>query len=210
MESERLRIFDGGHQELGTASREDVHKHGYWHETFHCWLLKREENTDYIYFQIRSRTKKDFPNLLDITAAGHLLADETAQDGIREVNEELGLNVTIEDVQQLDVIEDPIELDGFTDREFAHVYVYKTEENIDFTLQQEEVSGIVRAPFAHFQSLCLGFASSIEVEGFCVKEAGHREAVRKSVSKKEFVPHSDTYWRRVAEAISSSSKEQPG
>lgn len=209
MESERLRIFDGGHQELGTASREEVHKHGYWHETFHCWLLKREENTDYIYFQIRSRTKKDFPSLLDITAAGHLLADETAEDGIREVNEELGLNVMIEDVHPLGVIKDRIELAGFIDREFAHVYVYKTEENIDFALQKAEVSGIIRAPFAHFQSLCLGFTDSIDVEGFCVGEAGHREVVKRKVSKQDFVPHSEMYWRRVAEVIACSCKEQP-
>ncbi|CAM5275178.1 NUDIX hydrolase OS=Lysinibacillus sphaericus OX=1421 GN=LS41612_02185 PE=4 SV=1 [Lysinibacillus sphaericus] len=46
----------------------------------------------YIYFQIRSGQKKDYPGLLDITAAGHLLAVETVEAGIREVKEELGVN----------------------------------------------------------------------------------------------------------------------
>ncbi|MEM1505304.1 NUDIX domain-containing protein [Domibacillus sp. 8LH] len=201
MESERLRIFDGEHREIGTASREEIHKEGYWHETFQYWLLKKEENTVYIYFQIRSSMKKDFPSLLDITAAGHLLKDETAEDGIREVNEELGLDLTIHQVQPLGIIKESIELEGFLDREFRHVYMHQIEEEVNFTLQQEEVSGLVRAPFSLFQSFCFDQINFIEVEGFQINEAGEKEFVKKRADKQSFVPHSKAYWKQVAEAI---------
>jgi len=84
MENEQLKIFDEYRNQIGIATREDVHRLGYWHEAFHCWFISKEKGTDYLYLQLRSNTKKDYPNLLDITAAGHLLANETVQDGVRD------------------------------------------------------------------------------------------------------------------------------
>ncbi|WP_328797176.1 hypothetical protein [Heyndrickxia sporothermodurans] len=70
MESELLKIFDEKRNPIGVASREEVHKKGFWHETFQCWFVSKEEEKDYILLQIRSDQKKDYPNLLDITSAG--------------------------------------------------------------------------------------------------------------------------------------------
>lgn len=64
MEHEKLRIFNDQHETIGAAARSDVHSQGLWHETFHFWLLKKEHGTVYLYFQLRSPAKKDFPFLL--------------------------------------------------------------------------------------------------------------------------------------------------
>lgn len=93
MSIEMIKIYDEQKNPLGITSRDIVHQKGYWHDTFHCWFLKNENNIDYIYFQLRSKVKNDFPNLLDITAAGHILANETVGEGIREIKEELGMDV---------------------------------------------------------------------------------------------------------------------
>ncbi|WP_223260763.1 NUDIX hydrolase [Bacillus sp. LNXM65] len=95
MEQEKLNILNEQHEAIGVAPRSDVHAQGLWHETFHFWLLKKELDTVYLYFQLRSPAKKDFPSLFDITAAGHLLANEQPSDGVREVEEELGLTVPL-------------------------------------------------------------------------------------------------------------------
>ena len=81
---ERLKVFDESYTYVKEDSRDEVHRKGLWHETFHCWLMDDE----FVYIQKRSAVKKDFPGLFYITAAGHILATETVMDGIREVEEE--------------------------------------------------------------------------------------------------------------------------
>lgn len=103
METELIKIFDDDGTSIGVATREEVHKKGYWHETFHCWFISREKGVDYLFFQLRSKEKKDYPNLLDIAAAGHILAHETVKDGIKEVNEEIGIDVTWDELISLGV-----------------------------------------------------------------------------------------------------------
>jgi isopentenyldiphosphate isomerase len=101
-EREKIKIFDDNKNLIGEASRSDVHRIGYWHEAFHCWFISNEKGNDYIYLQLSSKNKKDYPNLFDITAAGHLLADETVEDGVRESKEEIGIDVAqlIEDYKE--------------------------------------------------------------------------------------------------------------
>ncbi|MDX8343655.1 hypothetical protein [Rossellomorea sp. YZS02] len=62
MESERLAILNENGERLGVARRSEVHKKGYWHETFHCWLAYYDviKLDSFIYFQLRSREKRIF------------------------------------------------------------------------------------------------------------------------------------------------------
>ncbi|MFS0639258.1 NUDIX domain-containing protein, partial [Mesobacillus foraminis] len=143
MENEQLKIFDEYRNQMGVATREEVHRLGYWHEAFHCWFISKEQGIDYIYLQLRSKNKKDYPNLLDITAAGHLLANETVQDGIREIKEEIGVDISFHELIPLGIIDYSVKRDDFIDKETANVFLYKSQKSFDdFTLQEEEVAGI--------------------------------------------------------------------
>jgi len=202
MNEEMIKIYDQDRNYIGTASRSEVHKQGYWHETFQCWIIQKENDLEYIFFQIRSDEKKDYPSLLDITAAGHILANETIEDGVREIEEELGISVSYEDLHVLGIIEDCIITNEINDREFAHVFVYKINDSEPaFKLQKEEVSGMVRAEFNDFHDFCLGKAGEIKVNGFAINTSGKKVAFEKYVTKQDFVPHPDTYWSMVAEGI---------
>ena len=97
--NEILDIYDAKMNHIGTASREEAHKFGYWHQTFHCWIVRREKGKNYVLFQIRDKEKQDAPNKLDITAAGHLKSGETKEDGLRELSEELGICANIDQLQ---------------------------------------------------------------------------------------------------------------
>jgi isopentenyldiphosphate isomerase len=198
MDKEKINIFDENNNHIGVATREEVHRLGHWHETFHCWMMSRENGKDYIHLQICSGKKKDFPNLLDVTAAGHLLANETIADGIREVKEELGIAISFDDLISLGVIKDQIVQDDFIDRELSHVFLYRSEDNLyDRFKLQEEVSGIVKAEFASFYELWLGE----KIEGFEITEDGKRTKINGTVSKDSFIPHDKAYYEEVLKSI---------
>ena len=92
MSDEMVDIFDEGYRKRGIANRDLAYVYGMWLNSFHCWLFRRS-NGGQILFQKRSSSKKLFPDCLDISAAGHLQTGEVALEGIREIEEELGIQV---------------------------------------------------------------------------------------------------------------------
>jgi len=202
--SEELKIFDEKRNEIGIAERDEVHKRGYWHETFHCWFVDKKNGIDYIYFQKRSVAKKDFPNQLDITAAGHILSNESVGDGIREVREELGISVRMEDLISLGIINDCIITNNFIDKEYGHVFLYHMKGADKFNIQIEEVCGILKTEFESFFDLCLGQKDEIQIEGFELNELGNEIQLKKNVTLDQFVPHQKDYLVKVVKLIAEN------
>jgi isopentenyldiphosphate isomerase len=201
MESELLRIFNEDHEPIGVATRAEVHGKGYWHETFHYWLMEKEQGEDYIFLQLRSSKKKDYPNLLDITAAGHLLANETVEDGIREVEEEIGLTVEMEDLLSLGILKYSVKMEPLFDNELAHVFLHKKNVQMDsFVLQEEEVAGIYRMKFSDFAAIWRNEKEQIPMQGFEV-ENGEKHFYEKTVRKEQFVPHDQTFYQDLINKI---------
>lgn len=205
MESELLKIFDDQRNEIGVATREEVHQVGHWHETFHCWFISNEEGKNSIYLQIRSDLKKDYPGLLDITAAGHLLSTEKVLDGTREVKEELGIDISFKELIPLGIIGYQNTTGKLIDKEFAHTFLYRcSQRSKDFVLQTEEVSGIVRADFEQFAALWLNEIDEVEIEGFEIGAEDQRISIKKVVTKKNFVPHEKDYYLAIINGIRES------
>ncbi|MFJ7936874.1 NUDIX domain-containing protein [Sporosarcina sp. NPDC096371] len=185
---EQLRVFDENYVYLKEASRDNVHRDGLWHETFHCWLVDEQ----FVYIQKRSAIKKDFPNLFDITAAGHILATETIADGIREVEEELGLAVELSQLSPKGVVQDVIELPGFLDCEFANVFLYESSFAPNaFSLQQEEVASV---HVVERQALSALFLTEIAT----VLCTNIFDGATTEISLTDFVPHERTYLEQIA------------
>ena len=188
---ERLKVFDDSYTYLKDESRTTVHREGLWHETFHCWLVDEQ----FVYIQKRSAAKKDFPSLFDITAAGHILATETVAQGIREVEEELGLAVELSQLSSRGVIRDVIELPGFLDREFANVFLYESSFAPNaFSLQQEEVASI---HIVERQALAALFLREITAVP-CANIADRAATV---ITLADFVPHEHVYFEQVARML---------
>ena len=202
MENEQLKTFDEYRNQIGVATREDVHRLGYWHQAFHCWFISKEKGTDYLYLQLRSNTKKDYPNLFDITAAGHLLANETVQDGVREIKEEVGIDISFQELVPLGLIKDCVIREDFIDKEIANVFLYNSKKSFDdFTLQEEEVSGIVKTEFNQFAELWFDEREKIKIRGFKLKKGGNKILIDESVGRNKFVPHKISFYKKVIEKI---------
>lgn len=202
MENEKISIVDEERRLLGTATRGEVHNAGHWHETFHCWFIENRQRETFLYFQLRSLRKKQFPGLLDITAAGHILAHETVEDGVREVREELGVSIDIADLIQGGIIKTSFVDSDWMDNEFCHVFFYEWDYYFEaLHLQEEEVSGIFRAKKRAFQKLLNGETAAIQVEGFEVREGNRKTFVERKASKSDFVPNLNGYYEKILQQI---------
>jgi len=141
-DDEILDVFDehGGH--LGTKRRADVHRDGDWHLAFHLWVVAPAG----VLLQRRARGKASWPGFLDASAAGHLLAGESIRDGLREVEEELGVAYAFDDLVQLGVhrVADA-ERSGTVNRELQHVFAMRDDRPLtawrDF--DRVELEGLV-------------------------------------------------------------------
>ncbi|MGC5325465.1 NUDIX hydrolase [Brevibacillus sp. SYSU BS000544] len=194
---ELLDIFDEKMLKIGTAERKEVHKRGLWHHTFHCWFVKVIDNDKYVFVQKRQKGKDTFPETFDVTAAGHLLSNETPEDGIREVKEELGINVEFSQLIPMGIVANEIITADYTDREFCHTFIYLSDNDFtDFSLQEEEVSGIYLVKVNDLKELIMGKKKSIEATGM-EETNGQSQPVTTMLTSEDFVPHHRNYYEAV-------------
>lgn len=187
---------------IGALPRQEVHARGYWHHTFHCWIIQREAGHEYVLCQKRHRRKDMHPQRLDVTAAGHLLAGETVADGVRELNEELGLVVPFKALVPLGVFEGILEESGLVDKELSHEFLYETDRPLsDYRVQTDEVEGLFRMRIEDALALFCGTAATVGLDGFQVDGAGVKRPIHLRVSQDAFVPRDPGYYLNVFQAI---------
>src|SRR5215207_7265645 len=193
-----LDYFDDDLNYLGSAPRGEVHAKGLWHRSFHCWIIRREGDQAYVVLQKRSADKDTFPNLLDISAAGHIVSGETIADGIREVNEELGIGARYEDLIPLGIRCSTAVYAQLVDRQFSHVYLLHYDAPLtSYRPQAEEVSAVVQVSISDLMRLYAGEVSSIPAVGVAVDSAGNTMPIEMQVSQGDFVPCKDGYYMMV-------------
>lgn len=195
---EMIDIYDGNHAKLGVLERSAVHKLGLWHQTFHCWVTGKRDGYGFVVLQLRSALKKNYPNMLDITAAGHLASGETPLDGVRELREEIGVSVDTSKLNFLgikhDIADEP---NGVHNREFAHVFLLRDDRKLDaYLLQEDEVSGLVELEINKGMSLFAGEVDSVECPAARI-EGGELTSFTRSVRKNDLIPRVDNYYLKI-------------
>lgn len=142
--TEILDIYDENLVKLGTKERPAVHRDGDWHRVFQCWIAYEHEGEAYLVMQRRSPQKDFYPNFLDTTAAGHYAAGESIEDGIREIREELGIDVNFEQLVPIGQRVSVCRFGALVDHEIADVFLLIHDKPLrDYHIQVEEVSGLV-------------------------------------------------------------------
>lgn len=144
--SEKFDIYDAKLNHLGVKDRDEVHRDGNWHRTFHCWVIYRDDaGLDWVIMQKRAANKETFPNKIDVSAAGHLSAGESPLDGVREIEEELGLQVDPADLIPAGRRVTVIPHGEILDCEVAEVFLYICDQPLqDYVYQEDELAGLVR------------------------------------------------------------------
>jgi isopentenyl-diphosphate delta-isomerase type 1 len=119
----------------------DVHRDGDWHRSVHVWIIASD---GHILVQRRALTKENNPGLWDVSSAGHIEAGESATHAaIREVNEELGIDLNADELRHAATLWEPCVLNGGTyiDNEIHEIFVVRRDA-VDLRLQEDEVDEV--------------------------------------------------------------------
>jgi isopentenyldiphosphate isomerase len=203
---EQLDILDESGRPTGeVVPKSEAHRLGLWHRCFHCWICGSDPAGSYLLIQRRATTKDTWPGYLDVTAAGHLAAGEETIDGLREVEEELGLWVEPERLVPLGTRRVEQEIQGGRDREFHEVFLlFDDTSPEDLRLQKEEVEAVFRLDLDDVEAL-------YETGSAPAREYADSGDSATRIHLAEFVPQDEDYLRRVAGAARRLlSGERPG
>ena len=174
--------------------KSEAHRLGLWHRCFHCWIFGVDAGGPYLLVQRRAAAKDTWPGYVDLTVGGHLAAGEEPLDGLREVEEEIGLRVDRGRLVPLGTRRAEGRIPDGLDREFQDVFLLRDDTPPgDFRLQKEEVEAILR--------LGLDDAEALEAAGSApAREYRDGEVSEIWVRASDLVPTDDDYLRRVAVA----------
>ncbi len=94
--------------------------------------------------------------MLDISSAGHLTAgDDSLSGAVRELKEELNLDVEPEELQFIKTLKRCSKYTStFINNEFDDLYILRTTKSInDMKYQEEEISEIFFVPYKEFKNM---------------------------------------------------------
>lgn len=132
-----------------------AHREGSLHETVHTWIVRPAGTCDgdkkrwEVLLQKRSAVKDSNPGCYDISSAGHLASGDIPLEGaLRELEEELGIRVSAEDLHYVGKhrgsFQAPFHGRMFCDNELSNVYVITRQlDERAFALQESEVESVL-------------------------------------------------------------------
>ena len=186
--SELFDVYDEALNHIGVKARAAVHRDGDWHQVFHCWVIGRDADGDSFVILQKRAPNKDYPGKIDISAAGHLEAGETVRDGVREIEEELGLQVQFEDLiplgRRLGIMKDG----DFIDCQICHVFLYECSQPLEaYRHSRDEIAGLLKLCLDDGVGLFTGEAASFKASAIGL---GANEI---DITVDDFIPSIDNY-----------------
>ena len=142
MGDELIDIYDSKNRPLNKKKmKSEAHRKGLWHRVAHVWIYNSNKE---IMLQLRAKDKQVYPNLWDISVAGHISAGEREiVSAMREVEEEIGLKVKESELQLLNIRNVQFTTNNTINNEIIYLYLLKFDGNIkQLKIQEEEVQEI--------------------------------------------------------------------
>lgn len=200
--SEMIDIYDPNIKWVGTKSRKQAHLDGDWHKAFHCWIVAKSENGPLMIVQRRGPDKSLFPNALDISAAGHYEAGEDIRGGIREIKEELGIDIDPGQLVSLGVKFDVAKVGDIVNYELDDVYLVELSSRLrDYNFDPEEVSGLALFGIEEGLDLFSGRRESITAKTLMAVRSNDGtislEEEEVLIGTSDFIPRTDPYVYKV-------------
>jgi len=132
--------------------KSEAHRLGLYHSSVHIWFYTTDGK---VLLQKRAKNKDTYPDLWDISVAGHIASGESKENAaLREIEEEIGLSIKKADLEFIGThLSEKRPKPDLIDNEFHYLYLSKLAHSIDtLTLQEEEVSDIKLIPIKLFRN----------------------------------------------------------
>ncbi|HZJ19744.1 MAG TPA: NUDIX domain-containing protein [Pricia sp.] len=176
---EIVNILDSDGKYTGkTALKSEAHKNGWFHPSVHIWFFTTDGR---VLIQQRAKNKDTHPLLWDVSVAGHVGAGEHIEDAaVREVKEEIGLEMIKDDLQEIGVFKAVHKhTENLVDCEFHHVFLCRLNVPLGTLVKQKsEVADLQLISLIRFSEETWGLAN---------------------VPK--YVPHGAEYYKTIVKAV---------
>lgn len=182
---ELINIYHEYGQLKGTLPREKVHQLGEWHHTFQCLFIDK----DNIYLQKRSKSVSSYVGKFDITIGGHLLENETIIDGCREIEEELGVLISENQLKLLCMLPESLSDGEYLDNEFINIFVCEVNSKIlsSIKFSDNEVDDLICVKIKDFIQFCM-------TPDFMILGSGITKNENHKITRDDFIPYSYSYF----------------
>jgi len=150
---EYLDICDSDGKLTGEKkTKKEAHEQGLWHRSVHVWIVNSKNE---VLIQKRSPFTDNHPNKWDISAAGHVSAEQDyITSALRETQEELGLKIEPEDLIQIGELRQMSAVEGYINNEVNPVYIVRNDLDVDnIHKQYEEVAEVKFMPYIQLKDL---------------------------------------------------------
>lgn len=161
-----------------TKLKSHAHSMGLFHATVHIWFYTINEK---ILLQQRGKNKDTHPLLWDVSVAGHVAEGEEIElSAIREVEEEIGITITKDNLEKIGVFKSVKKhSDNLIDCEFHHTFLCELKIPLEeLHKQQSEVEALDLISLLKFSEETWGMANT-----------------------QKYVPHGVTYYSTIIKAI---------
>jgi 8-oxo-dGTP pyrophosphatase MutT (NUDIX family) len=189
MKSRSYQLYDEQGRPLAgvQGQKSEVLQSGLLHAASHVWLWRRNHGQVEVLVQRRAATMLTYPNLLDVSAAGHIDGGEDPlTTAVRETKEEVNVNLTDEQLLLVAVVRCklPVGNTGMIENEFQWLYLAELAAGTGFKMEAAEVAELIWKPFA---------ACKADIAG--------------PETYKQYVPHGQAYFATLFEALDRVTAE---
>jgi ADP-ribose pyrophosphatase YjhB (NUDIX family) len=185
-----IDIFDDCYRPTGRADKREAHRRGLWHRVFTCLVVNPECRTVTLQAKQPGLYGFERPDFLDVSVGGHYQAGEEIADGVREIREELGIDVEFSKLVPIGVRQTAATLaPDYIANEFQHMFLLPTPLALARSaVENEEVRGLVEVPLDATLDLLLGRSDETSAVAWSASMAPAAKDGRFPITRAAFPP----------------------
>lgn len=146
-----LKIYDDDLNNIGRATREQVHTEGLLHQVAHVWMFQSTEKDTYLLLQQRSMNRELYPGKYDLIQTTHCDPEETYEEAIvHSMDYYLGSRMSQQDIIHVGSTHQRIDNENYHDNALVQVFAIFVSKALFIMPDTEEIIKVRYRDFCRF------------------------------------------------------------